>query len=95
MTKTVYATPEDVAQARAAWDGAVILLKQSGMAEQKARTFFGGLLKAHKLNARDMLPAVEAGLASGTGDGRSWLVKAAGRAAKRHAPDPALLCDWS
>lgn len=92
--KTMYATPEEVGQARASWDGAITLLLQSGMTDQPARRFFGGLLSKHKLNARDMLPAVEAGLASGTGDARSWLAKAAERAVSRQS-DPALKCSWS
>lgn len=95
MTKTIYATPEEIGQARASWDGAITLLLQSGMTDQPARRFFGGLLAKNKLNARDLLPAVEAGLATGTGDARAWLAKAAERAVARSGGDPALKCEWS
>jgi hypothetical protein len=90
-----YTTPEEIAQAKAAWDKAVSLLVHSGMSDEASRRLFGRILAKHKLNARTLLPALEAGEAVGTGDAKSWIVKAAQRAAERaRRGEPALKCDW-
>lgn len=83
------------AQARAAWGLAIILLKNSGMGDPRARTYFGGVLSRHKLAAASLLPALEAGIAIGTGDGKAWIERAAQRAAERQRGDPALKAAWT
>lgn len=91
-----YKTPEETAQARAAWELAVSLLVNSGMTEPTARQAFGKLLSRYKLAAEAMLPALETCKAIGTMDAYPWLTKAAQRASERASkPDPSLQCDWS
>lgn len=85
-------TPEE--QAKLAWDGAVSLLKRSGIAERQARSLFGRLLKANGLQAHQMLAAVQLADRICTGDPASYLTAAAQGIAER-AQDPALRADWT
>jgi hypothetical protein len=61
----------------------LLLTERTGANEKQARSFFGGLLAKHKLEAREMLPALAAAQVNETRDPRSYLVKAAEALAKR------------
>ena len=72
---------------RHAWNEAVRLLKeQGGLTDAKARSFFGGLLRTHGLQAKDMLGSLATALANQTGDPQAYLTRAAQAVAKRRAP---------
>ena len=66
-----------------AWDDALALLIGAGTPDKAARSFFGRLLSANKLRARDMLGSIGAAIASGTPDPQSYLTKAARGVATR------------
>lgn len=75
---------------RDAWTQAVTLLTgQGGMAETKARPFFGRLLAVNNLEARDLLPSLARATVTGTQDPQGYLTKAAGAIAKRRNGAPA------
>ncbi len=66
-----------------AWDEALgLLVGQGAMKPDRARAFFGGLLKAHGLEPRDMLGAINEAYAKGTRDPQSYL-KASAMARQR------------
>lgn len=81
-------TPED--PNRKAWSDAVgVLVDQGGMKSSAARAFFGGLLKSHGLEARDMLSAIGEALNQGTADPQAYLVAAAMGRQRRRVDGPA------
>lgn len=65
-----------------AWDEAVITLQRGGLGQQKAKAFFGKLLKDNKLTARDLLPSLLNSQVIGTADPQAYLVRAAAGVAK-------------
>lgn len=74
---------------RDAWNQAVTLLTgQGGMAETKARPFFGRLLAVNNLEARDLLPSLARATVTGTQDPQGYLTKAASAIAKRRDGPP-------
>lgn len=85
--------PQAVVQARAAWEIAVRLLMNTGMADSTARRVFGRILSKHHLHASKMLTAVRAAEDSGTPDIVAYLQGAARGVAER-AQDPALKASW-
>lgn len=69
-----------------AWKLARALLVERGGATPKAAgSFFGGLLAKHRLDARDLLPALAQAQVSETRDPQSYLTRAAEAVAKRRA----------
>jgi uncharacterized protein YdaU (DUF1376 family) len=71
---------------RDAWTKAVTLLTgQGGMKAEKARPFFGRLLRDHGLEPRDLLPALVKATVSGTQDPASYLTRSAQGLSKRRA----------
>jgi uncharacterized protein YdaU (DUF1376 family) len=71
---------------RDAWNQAVTLLTgQGGMKAEKARPFFGRLLRDNGLEARDLLPSISKATVSGTQDPQGYLTRAAQAVAKRRA----------
>jgi hypothetical protein len=66
-----------------AWDEAVISLHRGGLSEQKARAFFGKLLKDNRLTARDLLPSLLNAQINGTQDPQGYLTKAAAAVARQ------------
>lgn len=69
-----------------AWDDALgILTGQGGLTVQKAREFFGKLLSAHGLEARDMLAPLAEAFNNQTQDPKAYLTRAAIARAKRRA----------
>lgn len=83
-----------VDQAKAAWDAAIPLLREGGMGERQARTFFGRLLSQYKIGADVLLGAIHMAKQLGTKDPASYLVKAA-QARRTANNDPALKADWT
>jgi len=70
-----------------AWREAVdLLVANGGMTTKAARTFFGGLLATHGLEARDLLGAINEGFTTATPDPRAFLTAAAKARAKRRQP---------
>ena len=73
-----------------AWtDGVCLLQSKHRMGEGQARAFFGKLLSANKLKARELLPAIGQCIANRTEDPRSYLTKAAQAVAMRRDADAA------
>jgi hypothetical protein len=71
-----------------AWDEALgVLVGQGGMSSDKARSFFGGLLKAHGLKPADMLAPLAEAYRLGTKDPQGYL-KAAAMARQRRQTGP-------
>ena len=71
---------------RDAWNQAVTLLTgQGGMKAEKARPFFGRLLRDNGLEARDLLPSISKATVSGTQDPQGYLTRAAQAVAKRRS----------
>lgn len=69
-----------------AWELAKALLTERGGATAKAAgSFFGGLLAKHRIEARDLLPALAQAQVSETRDPQSYLTRAAEGVAKRKA----------
>lgn len=68
-----------------AWSSVKALLAdRAGMSPDAAGRFFGSLLGKHKLQAREMFPAIASAATNGTGDPKGYLAAAANRlAAKR------------
>jgi hypothetical protein len=66
-----------------AWQRAIALLIGVGVSEQKARSFFGKLLRDHAIEARDLLTVVVSAELSGSADPQSYLTKAARGVAQR------------
>ena len=62
-----------------------VLAERANMGEQQSRAFFGRLLSAHRIEARDMLPAVSAAMVNGTQDPKAYLTKAAQSVSSRRA----------
>lgn len=81
-------------QAKQAWDGAIPLLKNAGMSDRVARSFFGRLLSKNKISADVLLGAVHLAKQNGTQDPASYLTAAAGRV-KSSINDPALKASWT
>lgn len=82
--ETIGGTPPDIDPDKEAWDaGAIVLVAQGGMTMQAARTFFGGLLKRHALEPRDLLGAIGECKANRTKDPQSYLAAAAKSRARR------------
>lgn len=72
-----------------AWGEAVgLLVGQGKLSADSARSFFGGLLKAHGLQARDLLGAINEAFANRTADPKSWLSGAARSRGKRQTTGP-------
>lgn len=71
-----------------AWAYAVEVLTEVGATEAEARSFFAGLLKKHKLQPGDMLPALAQAQANATPDPKSYLTAAAKRIAGGLPPEP-------
>lgn len=71
-----------------AWAYAVEVLTEVGATEAEARSFFAGLLKRHKLQPGDMLPALAQAQANATPDPKSYLTAAAKRIAGGLPPEP-------
>lgn len=83
-----------------AWSEAVRIITAAGVSERSARSFFGKLLSANGLIARDLLPSLTAASVNATGDPQSYLTKAAAAVAKRRgcmegpaAPNPSAWGD--
>ena len=71
---------------RDAWNQAVTLLTgQGGMKAEKARPFFGRLLRDNGLEARDLLPSISKATVGGTQDPQGYLTRAAQAVAKRRS----------
>ncbi len=69
-----------------AWSLVVpLIVEREGGAPSAARSFFGGLLKDHGLEPRDMLGPIGEATANGTQDVRAYLTAAAKARAKRRA----------
>lgn len=69
-----------------AWtDGPILLVAENGMTLPAAKAFFGGLLKQHGLQARDLLGPIGECKANGTKDPKSYLAAAAQARARRRA----------
>jgi uncharacterized protein YdaU (DUF1376 family) len=62
-----------------------LLTGQGGMKAEKARPFFGRLLRDNGLEARDLLPSISKATVSGTQDPQGYLTRAAQAVAKRRA----------
>jgi len=62
-----------------------VLGKNGGMEAEPARKFFGALISRHKLEAREMLPALAAAVANQTQDPKGYLTRSAQGVAKRKA----------
>lgn len=75
---------------QAAWRMAVLVLRsQGGLSDRQARAFFGRLVSAHGLEARDLLGALGEAVANQTGDPQAYLTKAAfGRARRKGGAAP-------
>ncbi|MDP3869164.1 DUF1376 domain-containing protein [Phenylobacterium sp.] len=68
------------------WDAACsVFCRQGGLTEPAARKFFGRLLSANGLLARDMLPALMAAKINATQDPQGYLTRAAATIAKRRS----------
>lgn len=73
-----------------AWDDALgVLVGQGGLTAAKARQFFGKLLSANGLEARDMLAPLAEAMTNGTRDPQGYLTRAAVSRAKRRTGQPA------
>lgn len=73
-----------------AWtDGVSLLQAKHRMSEGQGRAFFGKLLSANKLKARELLPAIGQCIANRTEDPRAYLTKAAQAVAMRRDADAA------
>lgn len=66
-----------------AWDRAVRVLSRSGLKETSARSFFGKLLKEHKLQPRDLYASLVQAEVNGTPDPQSYLAAAAKHVGQR------------
>lgn len=80
-----------------AWDEAVISLHRGGVSAQKARSFFGKLLKDNRLTARDLLPSLLNAQINGTQDPQGYLTKAAAAVARQRgtgAPAVVPIAQW-
>lgn len=72
-----------------AWDRALgVLVTQAQMTTPAARAFFGKLLSAHGLEARDLLAPLAEAFNNGTADPQAYLTRAAIGRAKRKASGP-------
>lgn len=94
MDKYPDKTSAEMAQAKQAWDGAIPLLKNAGMSDRQARSFFGKLLSKNHISADILLGAVHLAKQNGTQDPASYLTAAACRV-KSSVNDPALKCGWT
>ena len=74
-----------------AWDEAVVSLHRGGLSEQKARAFFGKLLRDNHLTARDLLPSLLNAQINGTQDPQGYLTKAAAAVARQRGTAPAAV----
>lgn len=73
----------------AAWDLAKrMLIAQGDLTEKSAGAFFGRLLSANGLEARDLLSSVANAMANGTREPKAYLAKAATQVAKRRHEPP-------
>lgn len=80
---------------REAWTVAVrVLCEQGGMTEPKARAFFGKLLSAHGLEARELLAPLAEAISNQTRDPQAYLTRAAIARAKRKAGAPEKRVAW-
>lgn len=62
-----------------AWQYAVEVFREGGMTEAKAKALFGKLLKDHRLEPRQLLPALAQAQANATPDPQGYLTAAAQR----------------
>lgn len=70
--------------AKLAWDMAVQLLtERGGLTPPKAKAFFGGVLKTHGVEARDLLASLSSAVNNGTRDPQSYIAAAAKAVASR------------
>lgn len=74
---------------KAAWSSGVrVLCEQGGLTDANARKFFGRLLSANGLEARDLLPAISGAMVNATQDPQGYLTRSAQGIAKRRAGAP-------
>lgn len=73
-----------------AWaEAKALLVGQGGLSMEAAGRFFGKLLAEYRLEARDLLGAINEAYANGTRDPQGWLTKAAqARGRRRQATGP-------
>jgi uncharacterized protein YdaU (DUF1376 family) len=89
-------TPPKINPDDEAWtEGVVVLVSQGSMTVPAARTFIGGLLKRHGIEARDLLGPIGECKANRTRDPQAYLAGAAQhRARKREPAGPAKRVGW-
>jgi hypothetical protein len=71
-----------------------LLVGAGGMTVPAAKTFFGGLLKASGIEARELLGAIGEGYSNGTNDPKAWLSAAAKARANRRQTGPPKRVGW-
>ena len=89
-----YSDQSREAQAKAAWDLGLYLLKDAGMGDKQARMFFGKLLSKNHLHGADMLQATMACKRAGTGDPVGYLTRAAA-SQRTTLEQPSLFVSWT
>jgi uncharacterized protein YdaU (DUF1376 family) len=86
--------PQSDPNAKAWAEAKALLFTQGGMTIDAAGKFFGKLLAQHRLEARDLLGAINEALANSTSDPQGWLTKAAQARNRNRAPQPEKRVSW-
>ena len=80
---------------RDAWSAAVgILTERGAIHEKSARSFFGRLLSANGIEARDLLPSLASALVNGTQDPQAYLTRSAQAIARRRTDAKPKRVSW-